>query len=301
MKPLSFSRALLLQNRGISIVEVLVVGGIMAIMMFAMMSVIQTQQVEVRSLQQKTEAVELKALLLKSFSDASVCTWQFQNKVVNVTPGASVTPLSVPALYQGLNAGSPALAIEGDKLPSSSYGLRVERISLGSFTPTGIANEYQGTLEVSFQSGSMARSMKPVQIRQIVKTDPSDPPVAKKILSCASSSGTGLACVYGSLTGKTNQKKIITSAGYTPANFDEVFNTIPGASNINGWGLACQTGWILTGCMINSSGAVSSSGYAPTVTQDWDVRMGSDGFCKSDSEEYDADAELIGICCRSGS
>lgn len=294
-----------LKNNGFSILEVLIAGSIGMIVMLAITSMVSTQQTEVRSLQQKLEVVELKSTLIKSLSNAQVCTWQFQALTIDVTDATPLVPgstsISLPALRQGSSVASPIIVSQGEKIPLSNYGLKVDKISLGKFVSTGLADEYQGVLEVSFQSSSLARPLRALEMRQVLKTQASDPPNAKRIISCATGTGSGLACVTGSLTGKTDVRTIVNGAGYTPASFDEIFRIKPGSVNINSWGLACQPGWTLTGCTLNGDGAVSSSGSAPSQTQDWDLRMDSNGFCKSDSEEYDMDALITVICCRAGS
>jgi hypothetical protein len=62
-----------INKKGISIVEVLVIAGIMSVMMMSILSMITNQQNEAKFLEQKISTLDLQKILKSSFHDGSVC------------------------------------------------------------------------------------------------------------------------------------------------------------------------------------------------------------------------------------
>ncbi len=169
--------------------QVLVSIGIMGILLLAMVSMLQTQQKELRSIRQKQEAVELKSTMLQQMLKSDICTWQLKDKVIDVSlvtteasPSPTVVELNV--LRQGPDVSSAMLAQAGEKLPFTTTGIRVASISFRHIFATGNANEYTGVFEVSFDESSLAYAIHPVQVQQVIKVVGTDPGNAKRIESC---------------------------------------------------------------------------------------------------------------------
>jgi type II secretory pathway pseudopilin PulG len=177
-------------NYGFTLVETLIAAGILVTVMLASISMVNSQQKEIRSLMQKTEAVELKNLMTEVFANSIVCTGHLKDLAVDVasasTTTTSPTVLNLSNIYYGDPVTSGPLASAGKALPLSQHGLVVDKISFKNILATGNPNEYKGQFEVSFTSDSMMRPIRPVRLEQIFKTTATGP---TKIISCTDPSG----------------------------------------------------------------------------------------------------------------
>ncbi len=160
------------KQTGSSLLEVIIVVGIMGIISMAMASMIVAQQTEMKALYQKSEAVELKTHVVTTFLRASVCTWQLAGKVVDLSTtttavkSPTVIDFGATPLYEGLDASSSIIARAGALLPFSLNGIMVSSIRFKDILATGVPNQYKGTFEIQFLGSSLVRSMKPIQIQQ---------------------------------------------------------------------------------------------------------------------------------------
>ena len=177
-----------ISNRGFSIIEVLFVVGFIAFISMALAAVISNQNKEMKSIYQKSEALELKSTLLQALEVDDVCNWQFRDKVVN-TSGVTATQksssvLNFGRLYMGPSSTSAVLVQEGQALPGTQTALEIASVTFEDIVATGIPNEYKGLVTVTFANSSLVRSMKPVRVQKIIKVVGSDPAGAKRIETC---------------------------------------------------------------------------------------------------------------------
>lgn len=174
---------------GSSLVEILVVLGIVSIVSAAGTSMLLSQQNEIRAIHQRAEVVELKNLLMTIFMNPQNCTWQVKDRIVDISSASASSPsptvLSLSTLHFGANSSAPLLAKKEQRLPSSLHGLVVESILLKDFIPTGNPDEVVGSLEISFTANS--RAYKPVVLKQLLTLNGSDLPSSKRIVACGSS------------------------------------------------------------------------------------------------------------------
>ena len=214
-------------QRGGSLMEVIVAVGIMGILAAGMASMFDGQQKQIRALLQKQEMIELKNNMLRQLSSAAVCTWQLQDKRINVdgtyselAPSPTVLNLTGGTLYAGPSSTSAPLAIAGQRLPASLARLEVAAVTFKNIYPTGNPNEYKGVVEVSFNASSLAIASHPIQVQQTVTVNPTDPPDQKRIVACTEpASSTGIAALTYAYVLPANQ----ASGGY--AGF--MWRTVP--------------------------------------------------------------------------
>lgn len=187
------------RQAGFSLVEVLISAAAVLVVIFALISLLVSQQKEVKALFQKSDILELKNQMIQTLADPDVCSWQLKDKVLNVssttTTTKSPTTITLPQLYFGSSTASPVLAEAGQRLPASTNNVNVANIILKDIVSTGRPNQFMGTLEVSFDESSLVRSLRPISIQQVLNVEPTDPASAKRISSCgrgvAEAGGTG--------------------------------------------------------------------------------------------------------------
>lgn len=160
-----------LNNKGLTLIEIVVGIGLSAILISATTSMILSQQKETKALTQKLELSDLKNQIMQGFVNNDVCTWQFTGKTFSTdrvtTTNPSATTISLDALYAGLDNTSYVFAQRDTALPGSS-GLRVSTIQLTKIVATGVTDQYKGTIQISFSPDSMIRAIKPIEISQII-------------------------------------------------------------------------------------------------------------------------------------
>lgn len=159
---------------GFTIIEILVSISLISMSMAALMAIFSIQTKEMKAMEQKSEILELKNQILLSFYKSDVCSWQMKDKQIDsstaTTTVASPTVLPLSQIYQGLDNSSLLLIKAGEKLQFSNTGLIVDKIEFKEFIQTGVPNQLNGVIEVSFKRESLVRSIKPLRILQKIKT-----------------------------------------------------------------------------------------------------------------------------------
>lgn len=179
---------------GMGIIELVIAAGMLGVIALGAASMFESQHKQVKSLMQKQEMVDLKNLMIQALSKSDVCTWQLKDRDIVISPvptetapSSSVLTLTDNTIYAGTDNTSAALARPG-KLPGTLSGIEVQSVSFRNIYSTGIANEYKGMFEVSFNSSSLPIAVKPVQVPVFFRTYSATP---DRIESC-SGVGTGL-------------------------------------------------------------------------------------------------------------
>ncbi|MGZ3818139.1 MAG: type IV pilus modification PilV family protein [Bdellovibrio sp.] len=197
-----------MKNRaGMSLVEILVSFGVMMILISGISAMTINQQKETRALSEKLAALDLEKLLISSLSDGSICTAELASTVfhpsayvINTTQLNQQT-ISLPNLHASSTSGAAYLTETNQPVSAMASQLLVDTIKFQNFTSTGPADNYFVDLQVAFKNG--VRPLKPVTIKMIVKTNPTDPPNAKTILSCLETGHTGNSFRYAFTTSQT--------------------------------------------------------------------------------------------------
>ncbi len=151
--------------------------GILGVVSVGMASLFTTQQQEFKALAQKADTIELRNRVMNNLMRPAVCAWQLAGKVIDLStttttvPSPTVIDFGVVPLYEGLDATSGILAQSGNTVMYTHGGIVVDKVLFKDILSTGIPNEYNGIIEIQFQSTSMIRPLRPIQIQQKITTN----------------------------------------------------------------------------------------------------------------------------------
>lgn len=196
-------------QKGMSLVEVLVSIGISTVISFVMATTMVNVSRDQRALQEKYNQLELKNDLLTAFANSDICLSQLnQNSPTLNLSGASSTnspgqSISYSELHMGSSNQSMLLAKVGEPLPGGSpHQMVVSKIELGSFLSTGSPNTFTGELKIEMDPATLTRPLKPLLIKQIFNT--TGPLSSAKIVGCGMGTGNSFGGVphgVGTFTG----------------------------------------------------------------------------------------------------
>ncbi|WP_413288206.1 type IV pilus modification PilV family protein [Bdellovibrio sp. HCB337] len=139
----------------------LVIAGILASIM---MSISDMQNKSIKFFQQKSDSIELKAMVAQAMNNIQICTWQFYDsgQTIDTTAtkpdGSLVSTIHFNKLYYGTDNTAPELVSVGQSLS----GLKVSEVIFQDIRPTGVPDQFRGDLKVTFTSTGMSRSIAPI-------------------------------------------------------------------------------------------------------------------------------------------
>lgn len=212
---LNSSKRLVQNQRGMSIMEVVIASGIMGIMALVFTSMITTQQKQVKLMEVKLAQNETSNFIQSAFKDSATCSNQFltanngvfksfasyaEGKPIS-NPGVvdlsdSTTDLTKPSsakiylnkVYLGANATSQLITEVGKPLPGLSVA-KVKSIYIGDFVRTDNIDDtkYTANLVINLDSISSGfTALKPINLKMNVQTTTGDIH-ARSLASCTTS------------------------------------------------------------------------------------------------------------------
>jgi hypothetical protein len=181
---------MLIKNEfGFGLVQMLVVIGVQAVIMAAMVMMINNSQREQKALSDKLDSINTSFLVSNTLSQVSVCNLLLKDKTFSTSNISTVT-FDFSELPINAEAGSPSVV----RTPASAAndGKVVESIKAFEFAATGAANEFQANFQVMYGAAGLIRAIKPLKIPIVIVTADAAAGT-KKILSCrAPASGGGV-------------------------------------------------------------------------------------------------------------
>lgn len=181
-----------------SLVEVLVSLGILAVVISGMTSYMASSSREVRALTETLAKLDTEKLLIASLADGVACSAELANPSV-WTAGAqpytidstnpatlAATSIKLDKMHASAAANAPVLIATGVAPSPMANLLMVSGITVGNFQTTGAADLYLADLTVSF-TGSI-RQPSPIVLKKTIATVPTGP-ATKKITACLSANG----------------------------------------------------------------------------------------------------------------
>lgn len=153
-------------NKGFTLVEILISVGIMAIVSLAISQLFISQMKQNKQINQKLEATDLNNLLLQVFQTQSLCDLNFKNKKIDISNPNSIPDINIAQISSGLGQ---YIAKQNTPLSSSQNELFVDKINLTNLKQAG-GQYYQGTLKIDLKVGSGYMSPKPIFINQLFDT-----------------------------------------------------------------------------------------------------------------------------------
>ena len=188
-------------QRGFSLIEILIALAIMGVVAAAFTSLMTTMQLENRSVQDKIEAADIERQMGTLLADDALCRCNVvgspaiaADATSPTSPGAGLA-VELNTIYTNykdkVNCATPTetFATRGQKMAAISASFKVSRIALRDLRPTGRRdassgqlNEYTGGIYVEFDSSqNPSRALRPIKVSKLFTTNAS----GRNIISCA--------------------------------------------------------------------------------------------------------------------
>jgi len=165
-----------INQRGFSLVEVLVVVGLMGALMLGLTQVIINLQQESRAVAEKMAFIDLARVMNSTLALGPTCSNIVSNPAWNTNAPYTINPASlattsfvVPDLRSGPDP-STIFAQAGSPASSLSNTAIVDQIRLENFTSNG-PNSYSADITVTPRNSQLVRSIKPISMRIPVSTN----------------------------------------------------------------------------------------------------------------------------------
>lgn len=183
-------------DKGMSLVEVLVAVAIMGFLAFALTTQIIAQQRESKALAEKLGALDLQQFLLSILSNGSVCSFQLTDpsqagfRSTNVINSESLPTQKIvlQRILMQPNSGSQVLVQVGEAASPISPHLTVSSIEIDSIEGSGDFFTAQFVVSLNSQG---PRQLKPLRVRTTLQTDPASPANAKVVVGCMGGGASG--------------------------------------------------------------------------------------------------------------
>jgi hypothetical protein len=179
-----------------SLVELMVSVGILAIVMAGMSSYINSVHTETRSLTEMMAKLEVEKNVIGVFADDVVCTAELSNPALNPHAPYKIngtnantikaTKFSLTKIHLTKDPGSPILIENGKEASLLTKSLIVSSITLEKFEQA-VPNVFKAELVITFDSTKLIRALAPIRLQKIILTDSGDPKNAQKVTACGSS------------------------------------------------------------------------------------------------------------------
>lgn len=201
------ARTTIVNSRGFSIIEVLVVVGIMSVISLGLMTLISNQRSEIQAIDEKMAVQSIQVQLRNVLSSTPFCgcfigahTFNYSTLTWNTFPtsvassyDSTCTPIGAAFLNVGSNV-SPKLLTTSMSLQNVTE------------TITGSGN-FTANLTVEFDQNLLKRSLKPVSVPMYFTINMTDPIAARRLSSCfsvAPASAVDLSTLCGDIGGVYN-------------------------------------------------------------------------------------------------
>ena len=184
-----------MNNRGQSLINVMVSLAISSILMLVTMQIMDNQNKSLRYYVQKSDVLELKSAISQTLNNSEMCKWQLSSTGIKInTSNLAAQQINLTKIHAGIDGSSPVLVEVGKQV---SPGLNTDSIKFHKFFSTGKPGIYRATLEIAFsQVGGNFRSVAPLKLDKNIYVKTTDPANAQEIIGCGGGAGEsgGIAC-----------------------------------------------------------------------------------------------------------
>lgn len=176
-------------QRGQSLMSVMVSIAISGIVILVVLSIIEQQNKSLKQFQQKSELIQQQSFLQNVFDSGQTCDWQFAtlgqtlNTISVKADGTLNSTLTLTKLHAGMDASSPIIAQVGQQL--SDTRLRISSIKFENIRASGTPNRYYGELNIAFNQNAGEVAYRHLTVLKTIIVDPTSPAAAKMITGCA--------------------------------------------------------------------------------------------------------------------
>ena len=184
-------------KNGLSIIEVLVATGIMAILMAGFSSMMLNQNKETRAVAEILSAQDLMKSMIASLAKGDVCHHILSTRNFNAAQVVAGNPFTInigtQPIYSSMVASGtpgPVLIKKGDKASAYTSSLEIESIQFEVTTGAyvGSIGNFQGRWIVNFDGSKSVRKLRPLSISAVITANTTVPAMANTI-SCLGSGG----------------------------------------------------------------------------------------------------------------
>jgi len=185
-------------SRGMSLIEVLVVVGIVSLSAIALATLMESGRRTNQGIEQKLEAISVQQNVLRDLGDAAICSCNF-DPARNTGNGSSLTldstdlsnaVVNLNRLYSTCVNNVPGTPIAEVNQPLAvGSGIRVQSIRLAGIQPTG-TGRYRGEIQIAFFTGDGQVARRPAAAALSFTLDTSVP-TAARITACSTSNNLG--------------------------------------------------------------------------------------------------------------
>ncbi len=184
-------------KKGISIIEVLIATGIMAILMAGFSSMMLNQNKETRAVAEILSAQDLMKSMIGSLTKGDVCHYILSTRSFDASQVVAGNPqlidIGTQPIYSSMVAsGTPGSVLikKGDKASAYTSSLEIESIQFEVTTGAiaGPIGNFQGRWIVNFDGSKTVRKLRPLSISAVITANTTVPTAAGTI-SCLGSGG----------------------------------------------------------------------------------------------------------------
>jgi prepilin-type N-terminal cleavage/methylation domain-containing protein len=255
-----------MRKNGFSLIELLVVVGIMSVLAVGVMTMMDNQNKDFKFLAEKFEIRDTKSILTGVLDENAFCGCFLSGKTLNTTTGQiNEAVSSIPLSYTNpgcVASSQKIIPTVGSKLSGSS-NLTVGSISIlpGTEIATG-SGKYSTSLEINFEN--VSRSVRPMTVPIFFKVDlTSGSAVARPVSTCINAVVAPLVqgfCTPMNPWDNSNVLPCDDIAGYTKQRLTGVYGSgiwrgsgccyIPDSDGGNGWCGPQYPSWLgsFSGC-----------------------------------------------------
>ncbi len=182
-------------QKGVSLVEVMLVAAIMLVIGAGISSLILSQAKETRALSEILAALDLEKNIIASMADGSVCQYMLNNpsqtklNTMLALPQKFDSPGPIFTKITPTGPG-PVVAKVGDTASAYSTSMVIKSIKLEVLN--GAGSSYKGQWLIDFDETKSVRAHKPISVGATLNVDATDP-TAAKFVGCMT---TGMAQGY---------------------------------------------------------------------------------------------------------
>ncbi len=181
------NQSVLLNAKGLSIVETLIALGIMSIMMVGFTSMISNQHKETKSVAEVLAGLDLQKNLISVLSHGSVCSHILNNPSQITFNSNSLPQTLTPALpiYANVESGVPGAVVAQIGQQASVYSTSMVIKSIKLNVINGSGSMYTANWIIDFDESKSVRPHKPITIATVLNVDNANP-AAAKVVDCMS-------------------------------------------------------------------------------------------------------------------
>ncbi|MBK9323760.1 MAG: prepilin-type N-terminal cleavage/methylation domain-containing protein [Bdellovibrionaceae bacterium] len=194
-----------LNNRGMSLIELMVSIGILSIVTFGVITMIVAQTKEVRALQENLAKLDLEPAVIRALSAGGICSYVLKDPTQSstaTTPNRSqdaidttdattlaASSVSIQNLPSSVSVSGNSVARVGANASANSNSVKILSMKFINFRANGV-DQYLADFEIAFDPALTVRSLRPIVIKNIgISTKATDPVNAKSFEDCTSPRG----------------------------------------------------------------------------------------------------------------